>query len=67
MSGKLSGDCTEALVKEAHADVCGLAPVGQALQTLARPEERRGWHHFCLPVPREQQCSHIARGEAMEG
>lgn len=53
MSGKLSGDCTEALVKEAHADVCGLAPVGQALQTLARPEERRGWHHFCLPVPRE--------------
>lgn len=45
MSGKLSGDCTEGLVKEAHADVqdrsmCELAPLGQALQTFAGPEEK---------------------------
>lgn len=45
MTDMLSGDCSEALGDEAHADVqdrsmCGLSPLGQALQTFAGPEEK---------------------------
>lgn len=49
MPGKLSGTCTEVLVKEALADVqdrslCGLT---QALQTFTGPEEKR----LASPLP----------------